>query len=52
MTATEFLEGENTIGMTRLEELHALFKELHEEKHAAVGPVVPACANEFSPAPH
>lgn len=38
MTVTEFLEDENTLGKTRLEELHALFEELHEEKRQVVEP--------------
>ena len=35
MTAAELVEGDNTLGMTRLEELHALLAEFHEEQRAA-----------------
>ena len=35
MTAAQSLEGDNTTGTTRLEELHALIEALHEEERAA-----------------
>jgi hypothetical protein len=34
MTAAELLEGDNTLEMTRLEELHALLDEFHQEQRA------------------
>ena len=35
MTAAELLDGDNTFHVSRLEELHALLDEFHEEQRAA-----------------
>jgi hypothetical protein len=35
MTAAELLEGEDTLEVSRLEELHALLDEFHQKQHAA-----------------
>ena len=40
MTAAELLEGENTLEMTRLEELHALLDDFHQKQRAAKGAAV------------
>jgi hypothetical protein len=37
MTAADSLEGDNTLEMTRLEELHALLAEFHQKQRAANG---------------
>ena len=35
MTAADLLEGDNTLNVSRLEELHALLDEFHQEQRAA-----------------
>ena len=46
MTAAEFLEDDNTLDVSRLEELHALLDEFHQEQGAAK----PVAVTEWPPA--
>ena len=44
MTRAELVVGDNNLGTTRLEELHALLDEFHEEQRAAKRAVVAVMA--------
>jgi hypothetical protein len=48
MTAAELLEGDNTLDVTRLEELHALLNEFYQEQRAAKGAAVAVTARQPS----
>ena len=47
MTAAELLEGDNTLDVSRLGELHALLDEFHQEQRAAKAAAV--AVTEWSP---